>query len=99
MLASEEQIAEFINQRSGWRYDRAAAALCRDLAFASFAQAIAFIRCGAAAAERIDHHPEWGNSYNRVWVKLISHDAGGVTERDFKLAAALDNCAGEIAAQ
>ena len=99
MLATQQQIEAFIAEHSSWRYDRADAALCRDLAFGNFFQAIEFIRCGAEAAEQLDHHPEWSNVYNRVWVKLISHDAGGVTERDFKLAVQLERCAIELGAE
>ena len=99
MLATQQQIEAFVQQCSGWRYDRAVGALCRDLTFGSFVQAIEFIRCGADVAEQLDHHPEWGNVYNRVWVKLISHDAGGVTERDFKLAVQLERCASELGAE
>lgn len=98
MLATQQQIEAFIAENSRWRYDRTVAALCRDLAFGSFGQAVEFIRCGAVFAEQLDHHPEWSNVYNRVWVKLISHDAGGVTERDFKLAVQLERCARELGA-
>ena len=44
--------------------------------------------------ERADHHPEWTNIYNRVWVELTTHDAGGVTEKDLTLARFIDSIAG-----
>jgi 4a-hydroxytetrahydrobiopterin dehydratase len=49
----------------------------------------------ALVAERMDHHPEWVNVWNRVEVTLSSHDAGGLTERDLKLAEAMDRIAGQ----
>ena len=48
----------------------------------------------ALVAERMNHHPEWFNVWNRVDVTLSTHDAGGLTELDIKLAAAMDKCAG-----
>jgi 4a-hydroxytetrahydrobiopterin dehydratase len=48
----------------------------------------------ALAAEKMDHHPEWTNVWNRVEVTLSTHDAGGLTERDVKLAEAMDRLAG-----
>ncbi len=44
----------------------------------------------AAVAERLNHHPDWSNSYNKVAVRLVSHDAGSVMERDFELAKAME---------
>ena len=50
----------------------------------------------ALVAEKMDHHPDWKNVYKTVEVTLSTHDAGGVTELDFKLAAAMDKIAGEV---
>jgi len=58
--------------------------------FNDFSAAFAFMTCGALAAEKLNHHPEWSNVYNRVDVRLSTHDAGGLTELDFALAEALD---------
>jgi 4a-hydroxytetrahydrobiopterin dehydratase len=71
-----------------WRYE--ANALRRDLRFGDFAQAFAFMVRVAALAEAHDHHPDWRNVYRQVSIALSTHDAGGVTERDLALAAAID---------
>jgi 4a-hydroxytetrahydrobiopterin dehydratase len=64
--------------------------LHRELVFADFAEAFAFMTRVAEVAERLDHHPDWSNSWNRVVIDLVSHDAGGLTDRDRALAAAID---------
>ena len=69
-------------------------AITRQFKFADFQQAFAFMTQVALAAERADHHPEWSNVYNRVDMRLTTHDAGGLTERDFALAAVADAAAG-----
>ncbi len=58
--------------------------------FKDFAQAMAFMNAVAEVAERMNHHPEWTNVYNRVNVRLTTHDAGGLTQLDFDLAQAMD---------
>jgi 4a-hydroxytetrahydrobiopterin dehydratase len=67
--------------------------LQRNFVFGDFVQAFGFITQVALLAERIDHHPEWSNSYKHVSIMLSSHDAGGLTEQDFRLAAAIDELA------
>ena len=62
----------------------------REWRFADFARAWAFMSRVAALAEAADHHPDWSNSYGRVRIRLTSHDAGGLTERDTALARAID---------
>jgi 4a-hydroxytetrahydrobiopterin dehydratase len=61
--------------------------------FKDFAQAMAFMNAVAEVAERMNHHPEWTNVYNRVRVRLTTHDAGGLTALDFALAQAMDELA------
>lgn len=72
----------------GW--ELADGRLHRELEFADFAQAFAFMTRVAAEAERLDHHPDWSNSWNTVTIDLVSHDQGGVTDRDRDLARAID---------
>jgi 4a-hydroxytetrahydrobiopterin dehydratase len=72
----------------GWR--REGDAILRDLRFPSFMDAIDFIGRVAVAAEAADHHPELSNVYWNVGVRLTTHDAGGITQRDIDLARAID---------
>ena len=67
--------------------------LHRDFEFTNFVDAFGFMTSVALVAEKMDHHPEWSNVYNRVSVDLTTHDAGGVTELDFRLAAAMNAAA------
>lgn len=60
--------------------------LRRELTFTDFAEAFAFMTRVALVAERLDHHPDWSNSWNRVTIELVSHDKGGVTGRDRRMA-------------
>jgi 4a-hydroxytetrahydrobiopterin dehydratase len=74
-----------------WRLQENALAV--EWVFKDFAQAMAFMNAVAEVAERMNHHPEWSNVYNRVTVRLTTHDAGGLTHLDFDLAQAMDNLA------
>lgn len=76
-----------------WSIDPARPAIRRDIAFANFVQAFAFMTEVALLAEARNHHPEWSNVYNKVSIVLTTHDAGGVTARDMELAALIDQAA------
>lgn len=65
-----------------------------ELRFANFNEAFGFMSQVALEAERSDHHPEWFNVYNRVVIDLTTHDAGGISERDFQLAGFIDRLLG-----
>jgi 4a-hydroxytetrahydrobiopterin dehydratase len=69
-------------------------AIERKLAFADFGEAFGFMARVAIAADKADHHPEWFNVYNRVEITLTTHDAGGLSVRDVKLAEAIDAMVG-----
>ncbi len=73
--------------------------LHREFRFADFNAAFAFMTRVALAAEQLDHHPEWWNVYNRVVVDLTTHDAQGISQRDFDLAAKMDAFARELSAR
>ena len=64
--------------------------LFRRCQFKDFVEAFGFMSRVALLAERMDHHPEWFNVYNRVEIELTTHDAGGISERDFALAKGID---------
>jgi 4a-hydroxytetrahydrobiopterin dehydratase len=70
-------------------------AIARTFRFEDFNAAFGFMTRVALTADRLDHHPEWFNVYNRVEVVLTTHDADGVTELDLKLASFMDKAAGE----
>jgi 4a-hydroxytetrahydrobiopterin dehydratase len=78
----------------GWRLVDGRDAIARTFTFKDFNAAFGFMARVALAAERLNHHPEWFNVWNRVDVTLSSHDAGGLTERDLKLAEIMDRIAG-----
>ena len=67
--------------------------LHREYRFPDFVHAFGFMAASAVAIEAMGHHPEWCNVYNRVTVTLRTHDAGGVTERDVRLAEAMERAA------
>ena len=71
--------------------------LHRGFVFEDFAEAFRFMTALAAEAERLGHHPEWSNVYNRVVIDLVTHDAGGITALDFDLAARMEALAGKRA--
>jgi len=73
-----------------WRAVEGRDALAKSFAFKNFNQAFGFMARVALLAEKMDHHPEWFNVYNRVDVTLSTHDAGGVTENDIKMAEAME---------
>jgi 4a-hydroxytetrahydrobiopterin dehydratase len=69
--------------------------LHRELTFKNFSEAFAFMTRVALAAEKLDHHPDWSNSYNTVTVDIVSHDKGGITETCIALAEAANKAAGQ----
>ncbi len=76
-----------------WKKVRGRDALTRELKFADFSAAFGFMSRVALMAEKMDHHPEWSNVYNKVEITLSTHDAGGITELDIALAGFIDSLA------
>ncbi|WP_163265159.1 4a-hydroxytetrahydrobiopterin dehydratase [Chelativorans alearense] len=81
-----KQVEEALAELEGWSLARDGAAIKRRFVFANFNEAFGFMTRAALAAEKLDHHPEWSNVYKTVDVILTTHDAGGLTELDVKLA-------------
>jgi 4a-hydroxytetrahydrobiopterin dehydratase len=85
---SENEITQRLQQLPAWQLRNGK--LYRQLKFSNFVQAFAFMTGVALLAEKHDHHPEWFNVYNTVEIWLTTHDAAGISERDFTLATAID---------
>ena len=79
---------------SGWSEVKGRDAITRKFVFKDFSEAFGFMARAALVAEKLDHHPEWFNVYKTVEVTLSTHDAGGLTELDIKLAEAMNRLAG-----
>lgn len=88
---SDEQVSRELEALDGWSVRDGR--LFREFEFATFMDAFAFMTRCAFAAEKLDHHPNWSNVYNRVEVTLWTHDVGGLTAFDCKLAAAMNRFA------
>jgi 4a-hydroxytetrahydrobiopterin dehydratase len=79
--------------RRGWAEVPGRDAIAKTFTFRNFSEAFGFMTRAALVAEKLDHHPEWFNVYDKVEVTLATHDAGGVTERDVALAEAMNRLA------
>lgn len=88
---SAEEVQQRLTFLPQWQYKDNA--LYRKFTFKDFVEAFCFMTAVAMAAERANHHPDWANSYHTVEVALTTHDAGGVTDKDFQLAATCDRLA------
>ena len=84
---TEQAIGEHLARRPGWARVEGREAIRRAFKFKNFGEAFAFMTRSALMAEKLNHHPEWFNVYNRVDVTLATHDVDGLSELDFKLAA------------
>lgn len=88
----ETELAPLITQ--GWTHDPERDAISKTFTFKNFIEAFGFMTRAAIWAEKLHHHPEWFNVYNRVEVTLTTHDAGGLTELDLKFARKMEALAG-----
>lgn len=85
-----EAISAALAGLDGWSRHADRPAICKTFRFTDFNAAFGFMTRAALIAEKLDHHPEWRNVWNRVEVTLTTHDAGGITARDLALAHAMD---------
>jgi 4a-hydroxytetrahydrobiopterin dehydratase len=86
---NEQDLDTSLKQLSAWELTNNK--LHREFKFADFAHAFGFMTTAAVLIEKMNHHPEWFNVYNRVSVDLTTHDANGITQRDVELARLLDS--------
>ena len=88
MKLTETEIQARLRSLPGW--DITGDSISRDFVFTDFVRAFGFMASAAVIAEKMNHHPEWSNVYNRVSVKLSTHEVGGLSELDFYLAERLN---------
>lgn len=91
---TKEERASLLAELPQWHLGREGKAIERSFEFADFSEAFAFMARVALIAEKHDHHPEWFNVYNKVEITLTTHDAGGLSARDAKMAKAIDALSG-----
>ena len=90
----DSEIHQALGELTNWQLVEGRSAIFRQFKFKNFNEAFGFMTRAALLAEKMNHHPEWSNIYGSVDVTLSTHDAGGVTELDMKLAKAMDRFAG-----
>jgi 4a-hydroxytetrahydrobiopterin dehydratase len=88
-LVSDDDLAAFLAEHPGWTMQDGM--LHRELTFGDFAEAFGFMARIALVAEKMNHHPEWSNVWNRVTIDLITHDVGGLSELDIEFAERVEN--------
>lgn len=91
---TDSQISEGLAKLPDWKV--AHGKLHREYKFSDFSHAIGFMTIAAPSIEKNDHHPEWANVYNRVTVDLVTHSAGGITQKDLDLAMRLEGIAKKL---
>lgn len=89
----DDEVEARLSDIPGWAL--ANGKLHRELQFRNFVEAFGFMAKVALEAEKLSHHPDWSNSWNRVTIDIVSHAEGGITEQCFALAAAANRAAGE----
>jgi 4a-hydroxytetrahydrobiopterin dehydratase len=85
---SREEISSALESLPGWSIT--SGKLHREFKFTDFVEAFSFITAVALVAEKMDHHPEWSNVYNKVTIELWTHDVGGLTKSDVQLATKIE---------
>lgn len=90
---TNDEVEARLSDIPGWTL--ADGKLHRELQFRNFVEAFGFMTKVALEAEKLSHHPDWSNSWNRVMLDIVSHGEGGITEQCFALATAVNRAAGE----
>lgn len=90
---SDSEREDALKELPEWREANGGKAINRKFKFKNFSEAFAFITRVALHAEKKNHHPDWSNSWNKVDITLTTHDAGGLTVLDVKMAKAIDKLA------
>src|SRR5262245_12740009 len=90
---SADEVQSKLPSLAGWAV--VSGKLKKEFQFPSFVEAFGFMSSVALLAESMNHHPEWSNVYNRVTIELVTHDAGGISSRDFELAARIEALVGK----
>jgi len=91
---TDKKIHAALEQLSGWTIVKGK--LHREYKFPDFVHAFGFMTTGALAAEKMDHHPEWFNVYNKVTIDLTTHDSAGITSADVQLAKKFEEIAKKL---
>jgi len=89
MKLSDEQIKNELKSLNGWTIQNGK--LHKEITFSDFVEAFSFMTKIALHAEKMNHHPEWFNVYNRITIDLVTHDAGGITTNDVELARFIES--------
>ncbi len=86
---NQETASELLKTLSNWQFKNNG--IEKKFEFKNFSQALAFMLQVGIESEKMNHHPEWSNVYNKVNIRLTTHDANGVTDKDFELAKKIEN--------
>lgn len=91
---SDDEIQASLRTLDGWQQD--GDALTKNFTFRDFTTAMDFMNRRALTAEKLNHHPHWSNTYNKVFISLTSHEAGGITDDDMTFASAANEVADQL---
>ncbi|WP_026704103.1 4a-hydroxytetrahydrobiopterin dehydratase [Flavobacterium soli] len=86
---TSKQAKNELSKIKGWSFRNDG--IEKEFEFRDFVKAFGFMTRVALSAEKVNHHPEWSNVYNKVHIRLTTHDAGGLTDKDFELARKIDD--------
>jgi len=89
-LSKDEVVSYLVTNLKNWDLNESDSSIQRDFKFKTFVEAFSFMTGIALEVEKIDHHPDWTNSYNKVGIALSTHSAKGITQLDFDLAHKID---------